>query len=358
MEDFSVFFMDPMTVDFDVYSLWLEGLTEEEAARQRKRLEPSLIFPPSLILNDTKEQYQLFKLVEKFLQNPLSFKTQMLCLLSPSAQEQLIQDYYRFDKDVIREILGKKMSAKLRKDMDDVSEKTGIPLKRCRRQFDNIKSIVKAFDDGDGSALDIIQKQFLLKEPLASIYASMVFVFVNRFDTSKKRLSYLSFDDFIFCAGIMLKHWCSGDALCDDDELERNFFHEIRDIKNLISDKDINDQMKLSSISYLEYHSHAGLAKCVDTCFRNLSQKIFQIGSSMSNSKDVRDFFNQSVEKVVEQVKQLEWNKQEFELFLDSLIDCENEITSHIKLTTYKTGSCFARFMKPMKDCLLQMYHS
>ena len=26
------------------------------------------------------------------------------------------------------------MSAKLRKDMDDVSEKTGIPLKRCRRQ--------------------------------------------------------------------------------------------------------------------------------------------------------------------------------------------------------------------------------
>ena len=42
--------------------------------------------------------------------------------------------YYGFDKDVIREILGKRMSAKLRKDMDDVSEKTGIPLKRCRRQ--------------------------------------------------------------------------------------------------------------------------------------------------------------------------------------------------------------------------------
>lgn len=42
--------------------------------------------------------------------------------------------YYGFDKEVIREILGRKMSAKLRKDMDDVSEKTGIPLKRCRRQ--------------------------------------------------------------------------------------------------------------------------------------------------------------------------------------------------------------------------------
>lgn len=42
--------------------------------------------------------------------------------------------YYGFDKEVIREILGKRMNAKLRKDMDDVCEKTGIPLKRCRRQ--------------------------------------------------------------------------------------------------------------------------------------------------------------------------------------------------------------------------------
>lgn len=34
----------------------------------------------------------------------------------------------------MREILGKKMSAKLRKDMDDVSERTGIPLRSCQRQ--------------------------------------------------------------------------------------------------------------------------------------------------------------------------------------------------------------------------------
>ena len=26
MEDFSIFFMDPVTLDFDIYSLWLEGL--------------------------------------------------------------------------------------------------------------------------------------------------------------------------------------------------------------------------------------------------------------------------------------------------------------------------------------------
>ena len=34
------------------------------------------------------------------------------------------------------------------------------------------------------------------------------------------------------------------DILCYDDDLDRNFFQEIRDLKNLISDKEINDQLK------------------------------------------------------------------------------------------------------------------
>lgn len=42
--------------------------------------------------------------------------------------------YYQFDKEVIRELLGKKLTGRLRKDLDDVSEKTNIPLKSCRRQ--------------------------------------------------------------------------------------------------------------------------------------------------------------------------------------------------------------------------------
>ena len=42
--------------------------------------------------------------------------------------------YYMFDKEVIRELLGKKLTGRLRKDLDDVSEKTGVSLKSCRRQ--------------------------------------------------------------------------------------------------------------------------------------------------------------------------------------------------------------------------------
>lgn len=40
--------------------------------------------------------------------------------------------YYAFDDAVIRELLGKKLSSRHRKDLDEVSEKTHVQLKSCR----------------------------------------------------------------------------------------------------------------------------------------------------------------------------------------------------------------------------------
>ena len=59
----------------------------------------------------------------------------------------IIGRYYSLDAEVARELVGRgqKMTAKLRKDFDTISEKTRIPLKSCLRQFDNIKRIYKVF---------------------------------------------------------------------------------------------------------------------------------------------------------------------------------------------------------------------
>ena len=38
-------------------------------------------------------------------------------------------------------------------------------------------------------------------------YAAIVFVANNRFETTKKKLSYLTFDDFVFCANQMITNW-------------------------------------------------------------------------------------------------------------------------------------------------------
>lgn len=38
-------------------------------------------------------------------------------------------------------------------------------------------------------------------------YAAIVFITNNRFETGKKKLSYLSFEDFAACANYMISNW-------------------------------------------------------------------------------------------------------------------------------------------------------
>ena len=42
--------------------------------------------------------------------------------------------YYTFDDAFVREVLGKKLSKGTKKDLDDISAKTSVTLKSCRRQ--------------------------------------------------------------------------------------------------------------------------------------------------------------------------------------------------------------------------------
>lgn len=45
--------------------------------------------------------------------------------------------YYAFDDPFVREVLGKKLSKGTKKDLDDISAKTGVTLKSCRRQVNS-----------------------------------------------------------------------------------------------------------------------------------------------------------------------------------------------------------------------------
>lgn len=51
--------------------------------------------------------------------------------------------------------------------MDEVAEKTGITLKSCRRQYDNVKRVFKIVEDLPGSLAANIKQHFLLSEDLA-----------------------------------------------------------------------------------------------------------------------------------------------------------------------------------------------
>lgn len=110
MEDIDVFFMDPTFIDLQVYALWLQGFSENEATQRRECDDNFKNHGAShaIITSDTHDQFRLFYMLERFLQSPPMLAKQMLLQISPDVQDMLIERYYQFDKEVVRELLGKK----------------------------------------------------------------------------------------------------------------------------------------------------------------------------------------------------------------------------------------------------------
>lgn len=150
----------------------------------------------------------------------------------------IIDQYYSLDDSLCRELLGKKLSSKYRKDLDEISEKTSLKLKSCRRQFDNIKRIQKCIDEGQpaGSILKIIQREFLLMEELARKYCAIVFIANQRFELSKKKLAFLTFKDFYECANSIMNYWtyCYQHSQEIEEEFDKEFLLDLRELRCLL----------------------------------------------------------------------------------------------------------------------------
>lgn len=89
--------------------------------------------------------------------------------------------YYEFNDCVIRELLGKKLTSKSRKDMDEVAERTGVSIKSCRRQYDNVKRVFKVVEDLPGSLVANIKQHFLLPDDLAKYEYFQFVYFFNKY---------------------------------------------------------------------------------------------------------------------------------------------------------------------------------
>lgn len=160
-----------------------------------------------LIASDVLDHYRTYSLLEKLLSNPNKLQEQLAFQIEPQTRQFLIEKYYEFDDGVVRELLGKKLSSRHRKDLDEVSEKTGCPLKSCRRQFDNVKRVYKMVEEMPGSVVQNIQSLFYLSEELAKKYAVVVFLASIRFEVTKRRLQHLSFPLLKKCTEYIMDLW-------------------------------------------------------------------------------------------------------------------------------------------------------
>ena len=130
----SAFCFSPEIIDFHLLQLWLRGLTVAQATSVREDSDPVL---RDVLELDTTDHFRVFEELQPSLEEPKS--TMCLLDISPSVRKALAESFYSFDDIVVREFLGRKFTSRARKDLDEVSELTGVPRRSCLRQFDNLK---------------------------------------------------------------------------------------------------------------------------------------------------------------------------------------------------------------------------
>lgn len=131
----SAFCFSSETIDFQLLQLWLRGLSVSQAAPLRDDYEQHL---KDVVEFDTVDHFRLFEQLQPILEEPNSSET--LIELPAHVQRQLSEQFYSFDDIVVREFLGRKFTARAKKDwLDEVSESTGIARRSCLRQFDNLR---------------------------------------------------------------------------------------------------------------------------------------------------------------------------------------------------------------------------
>lgn len=272
-----------------------------------------------LIISCVLDQYRTYQMIEKLLHIPTQLSEQWTFQMTPTTQRILIEKYYGIEDGVIREILGKKLSARNRKELDDVSEKTGINIKSCRRQFDNIKRVYKMVEDMTGNLVQNIQSHFLLPHELAKKYAAIVYIANNRFETNKRKLQYLQFGDFLHCSLEIMSNWSCTVTDCKYEEtsmeIDREFLQDLRDLRILL-ERDLLDEHRLSVIRMLKSKLTDKKCNDVDTMFKIISRNIINVAYGMNHSKEMRDFFLDIVEKIIEPFKQLKFTQTEMTLVL------------------------------------------
>uniref|UniRef100_A0A8C7XRE1 Fibroblast growth factor (acidic) intracellular binding protein a n=1 Tax=Oryzias sinensis TaxID=183150 RepID=A0A8C7XRE1_9TELE len=346
--ELDVFVGNTIIMSEEVYQLWLDGYTVNDAVKVR--MEGGVLdefdAKVDVVLSDTMDQYRTFQMCERLLHSPTKLANQLLFQIPPHRQATLIERYYAFDDVFVREVLGKKLSKGTKKDLDDISAKTGVMLKSCRRQFDNFKRVFKVVEELKGPLVENIRQHFLLSDKLARDYAAIVFFANNRFETGKRKLQYLTFQDLAFCAGQLINNWTVGavDNMVEDMDvdLDKDFLQELKELKVLITDKDLLDQHKSLVCTALR-----GKTKCN----LNLSRGLVNIATKLTNTKDVRDFFIDLVEKFIEPCRSDHWTAADMKLYLTHYTN-----SAHI-LDTFKYQVVWDRYMGVIKSCIFKMYH-
>ncbi|XP_058823580.1 acidic fibroblast growth factor intracellular-binding protein [Topomyia yanbarensis] len=353
-----VFISNYTLVDPEIYQLWIEGFSSSEAVTLLKQKETMMVdIPIELITSDVLDHYRTYSLLERVLYTPTKLSEQPSFQLEPQSRSLLIEKYYSLDDSVARELFGKKFSSRNRKDLDEVAEKTGVRLKSCRRQFDNVKRIFKAMEELPGNTANNIKQQFILPDELADKYAIIVFIACLRFETTKRKLQYLNFSDFFNCAQAIRSNWTykyqhAGPEYYDT-EMDKEFLLDLREIRYLL---DKEKEIKCLVTMRLKSTILERIYQEIDSNFRSYWRSIITIACSLHRTREMRQLFLDLTERLIEPWKANNWSKDHVGQFMKCLT--QSVLDLEVPRDNQDIRCLWDRYMQVITACLLTMYHN
>ncbi|KAJ3303762.1 hypothetical protein HDV03_003539 [Kappamyces sp. JEL0829] len=248
-------------------------------------------------------QYRNFEMIEHFLTHPKTLSTQLIFYLSAPTRNTLIASYYRIDP----------------RDLDDIAARTHRSVILCRRVFDNMKRITKRVEDAEEDMVQVIMSHFLLSRDLAAQYAHIIFINHYRLDTTKRKLSYLSFADYEYAASVFLQFFTASSASAME-ELDSVIVEDSRLLKTaLFNHKDVLEKLRLALLQHLDRPGYG--EKFALSSFKLVVRNVLAIGASLSNGKEVRDLFLTIMERIVEPCASFGWSDGDLDVFMVGLVE-------------------------------------
>ena len=358
MAELDVFVGNYVIIDWELYSLWLSGRSVAEAitvfVRENRGMISDHHVSQDIIVSDFEDNWRLFSMLENcFLVSASSAEigsatsTAPLQLLDASTRKKVIESYHSLDSAFCREILGRKLNSKLRKDLDEVSEKTGILVRSCRRQFDNIKKMCKAVEDiSPRHYIATISRDFGLSKGLAEKYAALVFGAAFRLELSKKKLAFLTFDQVKSVSLMMVNDW--GDKEFEEPDKEfKEFLASLRELKILLDREKEHRNAVISRLKKEESVTPSVITE-LEGNFKALTRSIVGVATTLSNNKDVKEVFVHLVEKPLEAFRAIAATKQTVDVFLKAYGDVIKDNTLMLENDHKILVGKFVRTFRPM----------
>ncbi|XP_065181390.1 acidic fibroblast growth factor intracellular-binding protein-like isoform X2 [Sycon ciliatum] len=343
---------DPIHIDLSAFKSWLAGFTVKEVARsQESKPDRTLqrlvqcshhfqLSAMDVLMGEITDQFHAYNMLETWLVTvPPSLAVQSIIPIPPNLQQKLITLYFSFDEhySVPRELIGRKLTGRLRSNLDDVAEKTGVNL------------------------VDNIRRAFQLPFDLANLYASIVFMANSKFEMGKKRLTYLSFLDFHACVEEMIAHWTVGaegtgatkevDAGINvDTDVDRMFLQELKDVRGIVEAD--SDTHRALALAYLHPRLPDHQISVLETHYKQLSKSVLKIAEGLVHKAEFKDFFSDLEEKFMEPCRQLEYSVEEIGHFLNAMLESSRQLDGLMRRKHMQLA--YQKYLKIVLTCAQQ----